>query len=333
MSLEEKANPYPLLLPDSLVLGQLVAAMGVFIKATAWELGERFDAILGHTHGPDWLVHTYGSHQPPNLHDPDFVFYWHPIESILWEALPPFTEDLKARFGKARLTRNRWEHQAALQTTNTFLNGVDHINRLAKPLGLKTSTYAPELIKRIQLLQAAGGVLPPSQSELELEMQKEAAEEAQAMAEAAVSAAEAAVAEAEAHGAKAVQALAEQRMAQEEVATAKAEIELLEAKLLQAGRMTRQSLVEQADALSPGEPWGDIPLGIRVLTLKANMVDLMDLTTQSLLSQQIGPLAIDAATRWLQFMPNGGQVHLTPAGHAAANVGGGYIYLGRLDES
>ena len=74
-----------------------------------------------------------------------------------------------------------------------------------------------------------------------------------------------------------------------------------------------------------------MPLGVRVLTLKRNMVDLMDTTTQTLLSQQIGPIAHEVARRWLVFMPAGGTVHLTPAGHAAGQVGGRFIYLGRID--
>jgi|OM-RGC.v1.028190284 hypothetical protein len=113
-------NPFPLLLPESLVLGQLVASLGSFIKGTAWELGERFDAVLGHNHGKNWLINTYGDFRPPNLHDPDFVFDWHQRDSILWEALPPFTNDLQERFRRARRTRNRWEHEANKQNVSTY---------------------------------------------------------------------------------------------------------------------------------------------------------------------------------------------------------------------
>ena len=329
----EVPNPYPLLLPESLVLGQLVASLGSFIKATAWEIGQRFDDVIAANHGANWLIETYGDYRPPNLHDPDFVFDRHPRDSILWEALPPYSPDLVERFSRARWTRNRWEHEAAKQNISTFINGIDQIKRLADPLGLQSRHYAPKLIERTKLLQMAGGVLPPSDVELELERQKEAAEEARRNAEEALTTLIAAEAEAEAMGEKAAAAAAAKQEALVRAGQAEAEIERLELALREAGRQSRQSVLEPADDLVPGQPWGDIPLGVRVLTLKANMVDFLDQATQTLLSQQIGVVAVDAAHRWLEFMPRGGPVHLTQAGHAAGQVGGTYIYLGRLDIS
>lgn len=331
MSETDPVNPYPLLLPNSLVLGQLVASIGSFIKATAWEVGERFDAVLSHRYGDNWLIETYGDFRPPNLHDPDFVFDWHARDSILWEALPPFSVDLQDRFGKARRTRNRWEHEANKQTINTFLNGVDQINRLAQALGLKVRAYAPALVERTRTLQHAGGVLPPSDLELQLNAEREAAEEARRAAQEAAGQAAAAAAAAEAQGAAAAEALRAREEALERAAEAQSEVKRLEAELQSAARTSRRAVTEPADDLIPGDPWGDMPLGVRILTLKRNMVDLMDTTTQTLLSQQIGPVAHEAARRWLVFMPTGGTVHLTPAGHAAGQVGGRFIYLGRID--
>lgn len=332
MTPSETPNPFPPLLPDSLNLGQLAAAMSIFIKATAWEIGERFHAILGHRYGEDWLVQTYGAYHTPQLHDPDFVFQLHPRDSILWEALPPFSVDLQERFRRARVTRNRWEHETALQTMNSFLNGVDQINRLAQPLGLKTKEYAPDLIDRIRTLQRAGGVLPASDLELALEREREAAEEARREAQDAAEKAAAAAAAAEEKGAAAAEAQEAREKALAAAAAAQAEIERLEAELQAAAASSRRAVTEPADDLQPGAPWGDLPLGVRVLTLKKNMVDLMDTPTQTLLSQQIGAPAREAARRWLEFMPAGGRVHLTPAGHAAGQVGGSYVYLGRLDD-
>lgn len=331
MSETDPVNPYPLLLPNSLVLGQLVASIGSFIKASAWEVGERFDAVLSHRYGDNWIIDTYGDFRPPNLHDPDFVFDWHDRDSILWEALPPFTVDLQDRFGKARRTRNRWEHEANKQNINTFLNGVDQIKRLADALGLKVKTYAPALVERIRTLQHAGGVLPPSDLELQLDAEREAAEEARRVAQEAADQAAAAAAIAEAQGAAAAEALRAREEALERAAEAQREIERLEAELQSAARTSRKAVTEPADDLNPGDPWGDLPLGVRILTLKRNMVDLMDTATQTLLSQQIGPVAHEAARRWLTLMPAGGTVHLTPAGHAAGQVGGRFIYLGRVD--
>lgn len=331
MTKELVSNPYPVILPESLVLGQLVASLGSFIKGTAWEIGERFDAILVHRHGPEWLNELASDHHIPSLHDPDFVFDWHAQESILWEALPPFSIDLQKRFGKVRWTRNRWEHDAANQSINAFLNGVDQVKRLTVALGLKTSSYAPLLVERVNVLQKAGGVLPPTDSELEIQQQKEAAEEARKAAEDALAVAVATAAQADELGAQAAVAIKAKKDAIQQVVEVKAEIERLESELLKAGKISRQSLVEPVDDLQPGDAWGDFPLGVRTLTLKVNMVDLMDKTTETLLSQQLGLVATEAAQRWLKIMPNGGQVHLTPAGHAAGQVGTGFVYLGRLD--
>lgn len=331
MSDSNPANPFPLILPESLVLGQLVAALGSFIKATAWEIGERYDAVLSGIHGEDWLIQNYGDYRTPNLHDPDFVFDRHPPDSVLWDALPPFSPDLLERFTRARRTRNRWEHEAAKQNISTFLNGIDQIKRLAEPLGLQTRHYAPPLLHRTRLLQKVGGVLPPSDVELELERQKEAAEEAQRLAKEALATLMAAEAEAEAMSEKAAAAAAAKQEALVKAAQAEAEIKKLEAALNEAGRISRQAVAEPADDLRPGDPWGGIPLGIRMLTLKANMVDFLDQATQTLLSQQIGEVAVEAAQRWLTIMPRGGPVHLTEAGHAAGQVNGTFIYLGRLD--
>jgi hypothetical protein len=332
MSAEERPNPYPPLLPQTLVLGHLVAAIGSFIKGTAWELGERFDAVLGHRFGPSWLVDEFGQHPMPDLYDPDFVFDRHPRDSILWEALPPYSLDLVERFGKARYTRNRWEHQAAQQTMHTFRNGIDQIHRLAAPLGLKTAGYAALMKERLTLLQQAGGVLPPTDLEVELRANKEAAEAARAAADAAAHEAAVAIAQAQAQGVATAQALEAKRRAEAAAAAAQDEIEMLETMLREAGRTSRMALLEPADDLQPGQPWGEIPLGIRLLRLNPYMIDLMDQATQMLLSQEMGPVAHEAARRWLAFMPEGGLVHLTPAGNAAGRVGAVYIYLGRLDE-
>lgn len=333
MKHEAGMNPYPPLLPESLMLGELVAGIGSFIKATAWELGERLDAVLAPRFGPNWLYEYFHDVYTPNLHDPDFVLKPQPQDSIIWFALPPYSWDLQDRFKKARWTRNRWEHEAAKQNPSTFYNGVDQIRRLADSLGLSTSAYAPKLLTRVKTLQISGGVLPPSETELELEQQKEQAEQAKAEAAAAADIASAAVKEARQLGAAVEAALLAKRQADEKVAQAEADIRRLEEDLILAAKTNREALTEPADGLMPGEPWGELPLGIRTLTLKANMVDLMDHATQTLLSQQIGESAIHAARWWLETMPAGGQVHLTPAGHAAARVGGRYVYLGRLDNA
>ncbi len=334
MTSSERPNPFGIHLPDSLIIGQLSAAMGVLVKGVAWEIGERFDAVLSHRYGGDWISEHFAPAGGfvPELHDPDFVIDWFPAHSIVWDALPPYTVELGQKFRFARITRNRWEHEAAKQTPQTFITGVGQILKLAEPLGLKSRAYVPLLVARVHQLQLAGGVLPPDEIELELERQREIAQQAQRDAEDAIKRAEQAAREADINGVAAGVAQAELEVARHEAEVALKQIEELTRALDQAGRKNRLAVNEPAESLRPGDSWGQIPLGIRVLTLKARMVDLMDQATQTLLSQQIGQVAHEAALRWLTLMPQGGEVHLTTGGHAAGRVGGVYIYLGRLDQ-
>jgi hypothetical protein len=304
--------------------------MWTFIKASAWELGERFEAILTPRFGPEWKDNAAaGRARPKDRHDADFVLYAHPQDSILWEALPPRSADLLAKFDKARWTRNLWEHETATRTTNHFHTGVDRIVDLGATLGLEARMYGPALKAHVAALQRNGGRLPPS-DEVVAALAK--LDEAEALRREAEEIAELLAQQASLQGHRADEAEIERLNAQRSATAAQLEIERLEEHLRAAEKQQRISLLEPADDLAPGDPWGSIPIPTRTLSLLGPMRDLLDQQAEVLLSEELGDVATSAASRWLTWMPRGGPVHITLAGHATGKVGARYIYLGRLDE-
>jgi hypothetical protein len=328
----ERPNPFLGVLPDDLRLGSLAAAMGALVKAVAWDVGERYDAVLSHRIGEDWLLQLARDRhgELPTLHDPSFVFAEaeNHAESPVWLALPPRTPVLVDQLRRARVTRNRWEHDPARQSHETFLNGVDRFDELTKALGVPSRAHCHALRSRVLDLRRNGGVLPARDDLDNLQEMLDRAREDQAKAERAAAEQAAALGRA---GGDADAARRDAESLREALALAQAERDRLEA-LVQAERQRqRLSAPEPVIDLTPGEDWNLPTIGSRVVTLKPRLVDLFDADLGLLLSEEMGPVAADAARRWLSLMPRGGPVHITEAGHAAARVDGRLIYLGRLD--
>ncbi len=82
--------------------------------------------------------------------------------------------------------------------------------------------------------------------------------------------------------------------------------------------------------MRPGDPWPAPPEG-RPLRLLTRVVDLYDSEAVDLLSNEVGPVAVDAARRWTELLPHGGTVILTDSGAGVALIGATWTYLGRLD--
>jgi hypothetical protein len=125
--------------------------------------------------------------------------------------------------------------------------------------------------------------------------------------------------------AEAESAQAQQALAQEQVAAAQRAVEE------QLTRFRAAAPAEVSDDLTPGDPWPGAP-GPRVLRLLPHVRDLYDPIKQSLLSDEVGDVAVRAVRRWLERMPHGGTVHLTDAGYACALIAAHWVYLGRLDD-
>ena len=70
---------------------------------------------------------------------PSFVFAEpeHYSSSPVWEALPPRTTDLVGQFRRARITRNKWEHDTAAQGIHT-IDRIQNYRDLSRSLKLPT---------------------------------------------------------------------------------------------------------------------------------------------------------------------------------------------------
>lgn len=318
-------NPFKVIAPRASTLDQLSVSMSTLIKTIAWELGERYDNALQPVLGHDWLAQLAVSRgeRPYSVSDPAFAFSEpeHDSGSPVWRALPPWTPALRTQFYRARTTRNYWEHQLAKQNIHTYLQGVRYYQELSSSLSLSTLEACEALLMRGPQLRQ--GYVPPNKLAVVDEL-KAAAEAAVREANSARELLDRAVVQADGN---------EEARARAEAAAsaAEAQMETLKSQLEAAQQEARVDVDEPANHLTVGDPW-DLPIvGTRQLTLNRNMVDLLDPERAEMLSTELGTVATDAARRWLVVMPRGGQVYLTPAGHAAGKVGGRWVYLGRLD--
>jgi hypothetical protein len=326
------ANPFEVPQPKNLGLGQLAGTMSALVKHIAWELGERYDATLRVEEGADWLDRLAEQRgERLSLHDPAFVFgeAEHYAQSPLWRALPPRSPGLVDLFRRARVTRNRWEHDTAQQDAGTFKQGVQRYAALGHALDVPWLEECAALVERVDTLMK-GGPLPETTLVDEMRERVDAAEAERQRAE--DEAAEAR-AMAEREGADREAAEAQAKAAAEAAELARREAEELRRQIEAAEERARVNRVEPGDDLEPGSPWPEeLGLGQRRLVLKTRLMDLYDPAKQILLSDELGEVAREAARRWAGMLAHDCDVHLTPAGHACAGQGLGYVYLGRLDE-
>lgn len=331
-----KNNPFTVVRPRDRTLGQLSASMDSLIKKLCWDLGERYDAVLRNKpqYGTDWLakLSAYRNKGQQHLHDPSFVLAEaerYP-NSPVWQALPPRTPKLVGLLRRARMTRNYWQHRAVKQDFGTYKQGVLHYRALAEALGFSDIVLDTDaLLERIEAIKEHGRVFSGPGPSVIAEMEARLAHEQDKVqqAQARLEAQQAQVAA----GAEITEQLQEQLNLQKEaLVAAQDSAAALRAQIYEMMQVQRLKAVEPAAHLSPGDEWqGD--LGSRVLLLKKHMRNLVDPDRKVMLSDEVGQVAKDAATRWLKFMPQGGRVHLTEGGNAAGAVAGRYIYLGPLD--
>ncbi len=334
------ANPFNAHVPADASLGQLSASMDILIKLVSWELGEHYDrglSVLDFPLGPGWLERLGGWRgERFRLHDPSFVFAepeFHP-DSVTWRVLPPRTPVLVDQLTRARRTRNFWEHQAVDQDLNRYGESVRRYRQLAESLGLESVVdVCDELIREVKAIRLRGGAPAPSSTGVVVQLQAQLEDAEKAVAEARRELNERQSEQARLQGdqdhkhaelKKLVAAKEEQLLqAQDDLTQVREQLQLMRQEI-------RLQAVEEAEGLEPGEPWRGA-LGSRVIFLKPRMRDLVDPELGVLLSDELGPVARDAALRWLEIEPDGGQVHLTAGGHAAIQKGHSFLYLGQLD--
>ena len=298
--------------------------MTSLIKNIAWELGQLYNGRLSARSGADWLVELSQKRgNQISVYDPSFVFAEpeHYPSSPVWEALPERTTELVGQFRRARITRNKWEHDTAAQGIHTYRQGILNYRDLSRSLKLLTEGTCDQLLVRVDDLKR--GKLPAPHVDVSEELKQVAA--------ASVAEAKRAQERLDALRASAEESEAARTAAALEVERAKEQLVSLERQLQLAQQEQRLAVSEPAEALAPGDEWTFAEVGTRQLNLKKNMVDLFDQEQGTLLSDEFGSVATYAASRWLAIMPRGGAVSLTPGGHAAGRVAGKWVYLGRLD--
>lgn len=335
-------NPFRVLLPKSAGLGDLSASMDSLVKNVAWQLGELYDSVLSAQPfplGPGWLMRLgdYRGRQVLRLHDPSFVFSEPEIhsDSVVWCALPPRTRQLCDQLMRARTTRNYWQHDAAGQDLNKFGDGVRRYRELCASIGLVQQVeQCDRLIERVNHIRTGGSIrtgLDPQVVEAMKDRAREAEREAERVRKE-LAELEKALKERQGADAEEEQRLVREIERQREALDrSREEARELAERLHGMLQEERLRMSEPAEELAPGEDWTVPTLGVRLLDLQPKMIDLVDMSRRLLLPDEMGTVANEAAKRWLQFMPGGGQVHMTEGGHAAGLVAGRWVYLGRLD--
>ena len=317
-------NPFDVVAPKAPRLSQFSVSMNSLIKNIAWELGQLYNVRLSALDGANWLAElSQARGSQISVYDPSFVFAEpeHYSSSPVWEALPPRTTDLVGQFRRARITRNKWEHDTAAQGIHTYRQGIQNYRDLSRSLKLPTEGTCNQLLIRVDELKL--GKFPAPQVDVSDELKQVAAE--------AVAEAKRAQERLDSMRASAQESEVARNAAALEVERAKEQLASLEWQLQLAQQERRLSISEPAEALAPGDEWTFAEVGTRQLNLKKNMIDLFDQEQGTLLSDEFGSVATQAASRWLEIMPKGGAVSLTPGGHAAGRVAGRWMYLGRLD--
>jgi hypothetical protein len=334
------ARPFELEAPTKDSAAQIIGCAATLWRVLAWDLGERYDAHMRPDHGDDWLEKLRQARlaapgpkdlykHPLNVHDVSFVL-WEPAHhsnSPLRACLPAGV-GLYDLMDEVRKQRNAEVHDAPEPTLTLLDAYAATAQKLAGLADLPMSSECDELRARIAELMSADAAQPATLDELAAQHKEF---EAQAAARAT-------------RAAELLQQLkdaaGEKRALQKEIATARAAKALadeqaamtqLEMERLLANVRRDASREVDASHLRPGDPWPVAPEG-RSLRLLSNVVDLYDPESVDLLSNTLGHRVTRAAERWRSFLPHGGHVVVTAAGHGVAMVGHTWTFLGSLDD-
>ena len=332
-------RPVDVELPQADRPGQIVACMVTILRAFGWDLGEKYDQHMRGEHGEHWLEDLRRQRdlpnapamyrRPLNLHDPSFGIN-EPLrnpDSPLRRWLPSGREfyDLLDAVGRVRNQEQHFENPPSL---GDLKHRAELVRIVADRIGLPVADDCRAVIQRVLALQTgevfADGSGQKHEGLLEAERERaaELAKEVAAQREALIRARE--------DGAAGIAEL-ERDLAEAEAQRAATAEQLAAAqRLLQIENAATRASAPQLPT-QPGEPWTNVPPA-RVLRLLPHVLDLYDPSTTTLLSDEVGAVASDAAQRWQQWLPHGGVVLLTDQGQGVALVGATWTYLGSLDE-
>jgi hypothetical protein len=323
-------------LPVDGSFGEVIKGTQTMLRAFGWDLGKFYDGKMRPQFGDDWLkklVEVRRQQFPdvpmyrkvPNLWDPNFGVNEPAknLDSPLKQCLGPMPLDVWSKFKSIPVkARNREQHFDDVPGLETLRADAELIRDVASFLGLPVAEEATELIWRVDDLKG-GAVFGGAPDDMMAELEKELGEyQAKHKAQAAEVAAARATGEA---------ARAEAEAGANELAVMAETIAGLEAALEGQRNAQRRSFVDEYLDLAAGDVWPEAP-PTRTLRLLGHVGDLYDPATTDLLSSEYGEIAVRAAERWREFLPYGGNVHLSRVGQAVASVNGTWTYLGSLDD-
>lgn len=328
------------------VYGVMMAAM----HALGFDLGNRIDACMTGKAGAGWLEDLrlrrladtgYAKYRGRlNVRDPSFVVaeVLDDSSSPMRECLPR-TQRLYDSMSRMRNVRNKWQH----------FNHLPDLRVLETDLGAVRDVAAcADLAPLVADIDRVLAVLPdlarhsgPPTEDLRKVIEQErlkAAEQAKLAARLRREMQELLdrVRGASQQGRQIADLEAQLDELVGRVSAAESERDLAQAQYAQAqAEMTRRQAEELASSavdysgLEVGDPWPGAP-GERVVRLMSSVCDLYDPARQTLLSEEYGEVAVSAARRWLEQMPHGGTVHLTPDGYGCRVRNGQWVYTGQL---
>lgn len=339
-------RPFDVELPMKASAVQISGCVATLFRLLGWELGEKYDAYMRPRFGETWL-HELRMARLQN-HSRAAIYQWplklHDLSFCLWEpakngdsplrATLPATPGLYDLMDDVRKLRNKDAHEFPTPTLEYLDKVAARIGQLASAAQLPLAADCEAVSVRVQDLKSGAPLV--SDDLAEIIAQKEAhawksrglaADVAKLRARLKEKAAAADLGVAANQQLRAQLAAMEAARAAAEEMTTRLQAEL--EKQLADQRAQRQNV--DVSGLEPGDSW---PFGApegRALRLLTRVCDLYDPASVDLLSNEVGQAAVTAAALWRRFLPHGGIVVMTEAGHGVAMRGATWTYLGSLD--
>lgn len=329
-------RPFTVHLPTSADVGSIFGTTATMLRAVGWDLGRKYDEFMRPKAGPDWLEQLRlermrGYNPAPmyrrqlNLRDPAFCLREPAMnsDSPLRDALPRNSAFYDLMETVANI-RNTEFHFDAMPTLDRLRHHAEQVTRLARLADLPLKDEMGAIVERIAQLKAGKVPPPPGVAELIAQVRK-SQEDLQAASEQIAEARREAKANASARG-RLGELESEFEALQDELLLAQRAVQSAERRARDAARDV------EVDRLQPGDRWPGPPEG-RPLRLLPRVADLYDPELVDLLSNQVGPSAVEASRRWTEFLPHGGPVILTESGAGVALIGVTWTFLGTIDGS
>lgn len=336
-------------LPEADTPAEVLGTLHFVLNALGRELGDRYDAHLKATIGPNWLraLANIRNQRNINLHDPYFVLS-EPLKfsnSPTRACLPSggaFYNELEVALDE----RNAWSHhEVSPLNLATLKDSITRIHSFATAAEMKLGRLCSDVKKRINAI--GNGTYPPAGTApreiASVKIDSLLAELAAARVNedalrADVSAAQALLDEAARAGAAQAERVSQISAIQARLDEALAEKQKLEFVIEALATAETAEPVEMTEpyggewvSATPGHQWpSDIPS--RRVTMMSLQPDLFDEATRQRVAAEFGPEATSTIAGWKATVAANATIFLTATGQAVTFISGTPIYLGTLGD-